>query len=136
MQDSPQAAQVERAWLRGVATATEFGVASVNGVGRATVRMVVRLVWILMPLLLLLLLPHTAEVSAEPGHMVHDYYKCQSDFFKDSIKCREEAELQRGMEYEAEQRRMSGNGQNCRVTSEYVLCLVLGFSLALFHSIQ
>ena len=86
--------------------------------------------------LLFLLLLKTERVRCEPGHMVHDYYKCQSDFFKDSIKCREEAELQRRMEYEAEQRRMSGSGQSCRVTSESVLCLVLGLALTLFHGFQ
>jgi len=60
---------------------------------------------------LLLLFLKTEHVSGEPGHMVHDYYKCDSEFFRDSIKCREEAERQKALEREGRRRTLSGEAR-------------------------
>jgi hypothetical protein len=75
-------------------------------------------VWLLLGLVL-------GRVVAEPrpGHMVHDYYKCQSEFFKDSIKCREEA----ARNEEALRRFNGGQSSHANTT----LCLVMGALMAL-----
>ena len=45
------------------------------------------------------------EGAARPGHMVHTYYKCQSQFFQNTIDCREEAARKEALEQEAKRRR-------------------------------
>ena len=66
-------------------------------------------------------------MSGEPGHMVHDYYKCDSEFFRDSIKCREEAERQKALEREGRRRTLSGEA---RRSNEASFCLPLVIGLA------
>merc|ERR1711934_1279993 len=78
-------------------------------------------------LLFLLLLLKTAQVRCEPGHMVHDYYKCQAEFFKDSIQCREEAERVKELEREGRRRRLTSGG---RKSYEATFCLSLLVGLA------
>ena len=42
-------------------------------------------------LILLLQLTLIPQAHPKPGHMVHDYYKCQSEFFKNTfLRCKEE----------------------------------------------
>merc|ERR1712080_340222 len=65
----------------------------------------------------------TEEVRCEPGHMVHDYYKCQAEFFKDSIQCREEAVRAKELEREGRRRRLSGGAG--RKSNEGTFCLSL-----------
>ena len=44
-----------------------------------------------MLLIQLLIFTLTPQVYPKPGHMVHDYYKCQSEFFKNTfVRCKEE----------------------------------------------
>ena len=59
--------------------------------------------------------------------MVHDYYKCDSEFFRDSIKCREEAERQKALEREGHRRTLSGEA---RRSNEASFCLPLVIGLA------
>ena len=69
-----------------------------------------------------LILLKTEQVRCKPGHMVHDYYKCQAEFFKDSIQCREKAEREKELEREGRRRRLSGGG---RKSYEGTFCLSL-----------
>ena len=75
-------------------------------------------------LLFFLLLLKTEQVRCEPGHMVHDYYKCQAEFFKDSIQCREEAERAKELEREGRRRRLTSGGTG-RKSYEGTFCLSL-----------
>ena len=79
-------------------------------------------------LLFFLLLLKTEQVRCEPGHMVHDYYKCQAEFFKDSIQCREEAERAKELERERQRRRLTGGAE--RKSYEGTFCLSLGLAAA------
>ena len=78
--------------------------------------------------LFFLLLFKTEQVGCEPGHMVHDYYKCQAEFFKDSIQCREEAERAKELERERQRRRLTGGAG--RKSYEGTFCLSLGLAAA------
>merc|ERR1712037_1088273 len=79
--------------------------------------------------LFFLLLLKTEQVRCEPGHMVHDYYKCQAEFFKDSIQCREEAERAKELEREGRRRRLTSGGTG-RKSYEATFCLSLMVGLA------
>ena len=80
--------------------------------------------------LFLILLLKTKQVRCEPGHMVHDYYKCQADFFKDSIQCREEAEREKKLEREGRRRRLSAGGGRKSYEGTFCLSLVVGLAAA------
>ena len=79
---------------------------------------------------LFLLLLKTEQVRCEPGHMVHDYYKCQSEFFRESIKCREEAERQKALERDGRRRRVSGGAVRKSYEASFCLFLVVGLLAA------
>ena len=74
-----------------------------------------------------LILLKTEQVRCEPGHMVHDYYKCQAEFFKDSIQCREKAEREKELEREGRRRRLSGGGRKSYEDS-FCLSLLVGLT--------
>ena len=82
--------------------------------------------------LCLLLLLKTEQVRCEPGHMVHDYYKCQAEFFKDSIQCREEAERKKELEREGRRRSLSGGGRKS-YEGTFCLSLVVGLAVAVMN---
>ena len=79
---------------------------------------------------LFLLLLKTEQVRCEPGHMVHDYYKCQAEFFKDSIQCREEAEREKKLERERQRRRLTGGAGRKSYEGTFCLSLVVGLAAA------
>merc|ERR1712080_169797 len=70
------------------------------------------------------------EVRCEPGHMVHDYYKCEAEFFKDSIQCREKAERAKELEREGRRRRLSGGAGRKSNEGTFSLSLVVGLLAA------
>ena len=80
-------------------------------------------------LLFFLLLLKTEQVRCEPGHMVHDYYKCQAEFFKDSIQCREEAKRAKELEREGRRRRLTSGGRKS-YEGTFCLSLVVGLTVA------
>ena len=45
------------------------------------------------------------RVGGEPGHMMHSYYRCRSDTFKESVQCREEERKRLAQLSEREARR-------------------------------
>ena len=59
--------------------------------------------WLGLTVVLVLLLG--LEGAARPGHMVHTYYKCESQFFQNTIDCREEAARKEALDQEAKRRR-------------------------------
>merc|ERR1712080_637641 len=69
------------------------------------------------------------EVRCEPGHMVHDYYKCEAEFFKDSIQW-EKAERAKELEREGRRRRLSGGAGRKSNEGTFSLSLVVGLLAA------
>ena len=47
------------------------------------------------------------KAGPQPGHMIHTYYKCDSEFYRESLQCREEARRKAELEVEARRRRLA-----------------------------
>ena len=62
---------------------------------------------LLLVMVVLVIVVVVGKASPQPGHMAHSYYKCDSEFYRESLQCREEATRKAELEVEGRRRRLA-----------------------------